>query len=80
MIALVTSHKGIGKICQYQVTYENGQQRHYFVSYGATGEDALRHKLAGSNLVLAHREDNNVRALITEHEGKSFKCIKKVWY
>lgn len=80
MIALVKTHKGLGKICQYKVTFRSGWQNYFFVAFGVSGKDVMRHTLEGNGMVLAHREDNDVRALITDHEDhEKIKYINKVW-
>ena len=78
MIGLVETHKGMGRIFQYNVKFAGGGEWHHFVAMGIKKEDIMEHKLGGGQM-LAYREDNNIRMLIEHFEEQEVLQIKKVW-
>jgi len=86
MIAIVRNYKGIGKICQYKVSFEDKSICHFFVAFGVKGRDIMQRTLIDDDMILAHRKDNNVKALIEEYENEgswinagAVTSIRKVW-
>ena len=84
MIAIVSKHKGIGRIVQYEVQIKNSRNRwstHVFVAFGLKGTDVMANVLKDTSIVELFREDNNVKALLESAtaEGQEILSYKQVW-
>ena len=78
MLAIVSKNKGMGKICRYEVVFENKCSMHFFVSHGAKGVDLLRHRIEDAEFVIHTRNDNNIKAMFEDYCEQRIKKIKRI--